>query len=292
MSHLKAIAIIATAGSLVGSLSLPRFCLAENSVAEASPRTVKKIPVSLPNSVAPDHPLLPVIRIAEAGHDHIRRHIQDYSCIVVRQERVDGRLGNHEFIYAKVRNRRMKNGKIVVPFSVYLKFLKPQSVKDREVLYVEGQNEGEMFARRGGRRFGFLTAKIKPDSSMAMRGNRYPITEFGIENLVARLLIAAREDLDTDCQVKVVDGAKINGRICRNIIVRHNEKPANPRFHEVRIFIDDELKVPVHYEAYDWPEDKGDKPQLLERYTYLKLDMNKGFSDRDFDPDNPSYRVK
>ena len=61
------------------------------------------------------------------------------------------------------------------------------------------------------------------------------------------------------------------------------------RYHIARIFVDDELNLPVHYEAYDWPEKPGGEPILTERYTYLNLKLNNGFTDMDFDVRNPNY---
>ena len=239
-----------------------------------------------------NHPLVQVIKDAADHSKYIRENIADYSCVVVRQERLHGRLGKHEFIYAKVRNRRMENNKIVVPFSVYLKFLKPSRVKGREVLYVEGQHNGEMFARRGGTRLAFITTRLKPTSSLAMHDNRYPITEFGVENLINRLIMAAHEDLSSNCKVSFLPDAKINNRPCNGFVVNHADQELNPDVCQVKVFIDQEHRVPVHYEAYEWPEEEGDKPVLLERYTYMKLKLNNGYSDADFSPDNPNYRVQ
>lgn len=239
------------------------------------------------------HPLLPAIRLAIDEYKYIRDEIRDYSCVMVRRERTDGRLGDHEYIFAKVRHRRKQNDQTVVPFSVYLKFLKPTEVAGREVLYVEGQNDGEMLVRKGGPRFGFVTTRLKPESDVAMTGNRYPITEFGFENLVRRLIQVSKEDLKTDCRVEFFEDAKINGRNCLGIEVTHPETSLDTRFHVARIFLDRELNVPIHYEAYGWPsEQKQDQPVLLEQYTYTKIQLNNGFDDADFSPDNPEYGVK
>ena len=62
------------------------------------------------------------------------------------------------------------------------------------------------------------------------------------------------------------------------------------RFHLARIFIDDELQVPIRYAAYLWPAREGGKPVLDEEYTYLNLKLNNGFTDRDFDYRNEKYR--
>ena len=60
-------------------------------------------------------------------------------------------------------------------------------------------------------------------------------------------------------------------------------------FHLARIFIDDELNIPIRYEAYGWPSRTGDLPVLEEEYTYLDVKLNNGFTDDDFDIRNPNY---
>jgi hypothetical protein len=237
-------------------------------------------------------PLLPLIDIAVDRYKFSRQTVRDYSCIVVRQERVNGQLGAHEFMQAKVRNRRTKNGEIEVPFSVHLKFLKPAKVQGREVLFVEGANDGEMLVRNGGQRFAYVTTRLRPNSSLALSENRYEITEFGIENLVRRLVLSAKENIDSNCSVRFVYDAKLNNRPCQEIVIVNNDRTQKLPFQEVRVFIDEELQLPIHYEAYDWPSQTGGEPELLERYTYLKVKTNNGFSDYDFDPDNPEVNVE
>lgn len=236
--------------------------------------------------------LQPVLKMAVAGYKQMRAQVKDYSCILVRRERVDDRLGPHEFIYAKVRHRETQGKQVVVPFSIYLKFLKPSSVAGREVLYVEGKNNDEMFARRGGKRFSFVTTRLSPHSELAMTGNRYPITEFGIENLLFRLIQSAKVASQRPCEVKYLPEAKINGRSALGIVVVNHEASDELPFKEARIFVDNELQVPLHYESYGWPEEDSDESPLLEQYTYTKLQLNHGFTDADFSEDNPDYHVK
>ena len=57
-----------------------------------------------------------------------------------------------------------------------------------------------------------------------------------------------------------------------------------------RLFVDDEYRVPTFYAACDWPEKEGDKPVLLEAYTYRNIKVNTGLTDKDFDPDNPEHK--
>ena len=87
--------------------------------------------------------------VADAAHalDHIRRDVRDYTCMLIKRERVNGEVLPMEYIAAKIRNRREINGKVDVPFSVYMKFLKPTDMRGREVLYVEGQNGNKIRAQ-------------------------------------------------------------------------------------------------------------------------------------------------
>ena len=256
-------------------------------------RSTRKVATQDPSTLR-EHPLWPTLELAVQSYKHIRRNVRDYSCDLVRQERVHGELLDREFMTAKVRHRRTRNGEVAIPFGVYLKVLAPSKVKGREVLYVEGQNDDDMLVRNGGKRFAFVTTKISPTSDTAMNGNRYPLTEFGLENLVKRLIEVVQEDIKTggETTVQFFNDASIDGRRCTGIRVTHPNRDRRSRFHTATVFVDDELNVPVHYEAYTWPKEDGGEPLLLEKYTYRNIKLNVGFTNRDFDPDNPNYGVK
>ena len=201
----------------------------------------------------------------------------------MKRERIDGKLGEHEYMFAKIRSQ---------PFSVYLYFLGPDSVKGQEVIYVAGHNDGNMLAHAGsGVRAMVGTVSLKPQSMLAMTGNRYPITEIGVENLAKRLVEVAEHDKQFgECDVNFYPNAKVNGRICTCVQVAHPVPRRNFRFHLARVFIDDELTIPIRYEAYDWPQEAGGQPVLLEEYTYMNVKTNNGFTDADFDPKNTAYK--
>ncbi len=157
-------------------------------------------------------------------------------------------------------------------------------------MYVEGKNDGNMLAHGVGIKKLVGTVSLKPDGPMAMQGQRYPITEIGILNLTKRLIEVAEEDKQYgECEVKFYKGAKINKRPCTCIEVVHPTPRRNFRFHKALVFIDDELNIPVRYEAYEWPSAPGGQPPLLEQYTYVDIKLNNGFTDADFDVHNPSY---
>ncbi len=243
---------------------------------------------------APDanaHPLDPALEIAHKSLDHIRANIADYSAIVIKRERVNGTLGEHEFMFTKVRNRKHENGIVKVPFSVYMTFLKPATVKGREVLYVEGANGGNIVAHEGGIKGRFLpTMNLDPHGMIAMQGQRYPITDFGFENLVVKLIEKGERDRKHgECKVDFHTGAAIGGRSCKVLVVTHPVPRPYFDFHVAEIFIDDELNIPVRYAAYEWPATEGGEKQLLEEYTYRDIKTNLNLTIADFDPKNKSY---
>jgi hypothetical protein len=200
---------------------------------------------------------------------------------------------DYEYMYAKVRNRKAQNGRIVTPFSVYMYFLKPTDVKGREVIYVEGRNDNKLVAHEGGMKGRLLpTVWLRPTGVLAMRNQRYPITELGIENLVAKLIERGEQERaagNEDCQVTFHENAKINGRVCTLLQIKHPEPSPDLEFHLAQIFIDDELQVPVRYAAYDFPLTPGGKPAVLEEYTYLDIKLNVGLTDEDFSHENGDY---
>jgi outer membrane lipoprotein-sorting protein len=229
------------------------------------------------------HPLQPALELARKGLANLQANIHDYSCTIVKRERIDGKLKEHDYIFAKIRHE---------PFSVYLYFLAPEDSKGQEVIWVDGHNDGNMLAHAGsGVRAMVGTVSLKPQSMIAMEGQRYPITEIGVENLASRLVEVAEHDAQFgECEVNFFPGAKVNGRVCTCIQVVHPVPRRNFRFHLARVFIDDEYMIPIRYEAYDWPTEAGGQPVLMEEYTYMNVKINNGFTDADFDPKNTAYK--
>jgi hypothetical protein len=252
-----------------------------------------------PNANANRHPMDPALALAHDGLRNIRENVRDYKCVMVKRERIGDTLHDYEYMFAKIRNEQVSNGQVTAPFSVYLYFLKPEDMKGREVIFVRGQNGGKMIAheRRDSFKGKFGSVWLRPDGSMAMQGNRYPITEIGLETLVMRLIEKGNLDkqngVPEECLVEFRKGAKINGRQCTMLEVKHPQPRPYYDFYIARIFIDDELNVPLRYAAYTWPAQPGTEPgndELIEEYTYLKLELNVGLTDKDFDPTNLDYK--
>jgi hypothetical protein len=239
-----------------------------------------------------DHPLDAALDFARDALVRSQRDLVDYTATIVKRERINGVLGEYEYCYGKIRNRKVEGDKITVPLSVYLKFLKPKATEGREVIWVEQKNNGKMRAHEGGLKGKFLPSVwLDPNGPLAMNGQLHPITDIGIENLITKLIERGEaERKHTECEVQFIKGAKLNGRLCTVLNVRHPVQRPHFEFHLAQIFIDDEINLPIRYAAYHWPTDANDKTgPVLEEYTYLDLKLNQNLTDADFDPENPEY---
>lgn len=233
----------------------------------------------------PPHPLDPVIAWAE-GTLKRAEAIKDYTARLVKRERVGDDLQDYQYLDVKVRHE---------PFSVYVKFLKPSSLAGREIIYVDGQNDGNLLAHDTSALSEILgTVSLAPDGRFAMHGQRYPITMIGFKNLASRLIEEAKRDRENNAPVDIkwFKNAKVDGRTTVCIEVSHPERRPEQTFAMARVYVDQQLGIPIRYEGYTWPEMPGEKPVLVEEYTYSCIQTNVGLSDRDFDPKNPAYRFQ
>ncbi len=279
--------------TLCGSLAIgagTRAAFADDkSLREPVHRVAKAASSVEPTSL---NPLDRALEIAKSGLADCRENINDYTAILIKRERIDGVLGVHEYMQVKIRNRKVKNGRVVQPLSVYINFLKPSSVKGREVIYVEGQNDNNIVAHEGGLKGKFLpTVNLPPNGMLAMRGQRYPMTEIGVENLIVKLIERgqqARQFSDVQCEFR--KNARVKDRVCTVLQVTQPTKQPNLEFYQASVFIDDKLNLPIRYIAYDWPKAPNAPLDVLEEYNYLNLKVNVGLKDEDFDPNNPAYK--
>lgn len=229
------------------------------------------------------HPLTPMVAWLEDAIRQMDANVRDYSCTFKKRELVDNKLSDQQSMFVKMRMQ---------PFSVYFYFL-DQSVQGQEALYVAGKNNGNLLAHPTGIKQALVgTLSLAPNDPQAMDGNRYPITDFGMRRLAERFLERSKYEMQFgECNVRIVE-ARIDGRVCTCVETVHPVKRAEFRYNVSRLYIDNELNLPIRCEGYDWPERAGDQPQLIEEYTYTSLKLNQGFTDMDFDAANPQYTFK
>ena len=235
------------------------------------------------------HPLDRAISMAKDGLVNIQSNVRDYSAIMVKRERIDGVLGSPEYMQMKVRCPRTISGQ-QVPFSVYLKTLKPKKNAGREVVWTQGVNENKLCAHETGL-LGMKRFYLEPTGWVAMQNSRYPIFDAGIENLIIKLIDKAEKAKTLNrSKVNYRDNAEIMKRKCSMIELINEEHHQSDEFHKAHVFIDQELNLPVRYVAFDWPKTAGGEPEIIEEYTYVRLKMNQGYTDIDFSADNPAYK--
>jgi Protein of unknown function (DUF1571) len=279
------------AGTLVASTSALLAYADEPVLVEPVHRVAANAASLGLESVEQSSPLDQAIEIAHRSLAYSQQNITDYTAILVKRETVDDTLGEYEFMSAKIRNRKNGESGLNQPLSVYLGFLKPAAVKGREVIYVETQNNGNIVGHEGGLKGRFLpTMQLPPNGMLAMRGQRYPITDIGIENMLVKLIergTQARQVPDVQCEFR--KNARVKDRVCTVIQVTQPTRAPGLEFYQAQIFIDDEFNLPIRYIAYDWPQRAGETGQVIEEYTYLNLAINVGLTDADFDPRNQAY---
>lgn len=251
-------------------------------------QSISLVPKNLAKIETTSHPLDRAVELARSGLDHMQKNIQDYTAIMVKRERVDDVLSEPNYMRIKIRNPRTINNQSV-PFSIYMKFLKPRGCAGREVIWVQGQNQDNLIAHESSPLLRFKNFHLDPDGFLAMKGNRYPIYDAGLENLALKLIEKAERDRAAgDCEVRYMEGAKINKRSCMVIEVKHPQQKAPYEFYLAKVYIDDELQIPIRFVSYDWPKG-GSKPKILEEYTYVNVQLNVGLTDSDFSISNPAY---
>lgn len=230
------------------------------------------------------HPLTPFVAWLEDAIKQMDANVRDYSCTFKKREFVDGKLKDQESMFVKMRMQ---------PYSVYFYFL-DQAVQGQEALYVAGKNNGNLLAHPVGIKQALVgTLSLAPNDPQAMDGNRYPITDFGFRRLAERFLERSKYEMQFgECNVRVIENARVNDRMCTCVEAVHPVKRAEFRYNICRIYIDNELNLPIRCEGYDWPDRAGGQPQLIEEYTYSNLKLNVGLGDMDFDQANPQYTFK
>lgn len=236
------------------------------------------------------HALDPALRIARDALARFESTVDDYTGIIIKRERISGSLSGEARMEFKIRTRKREGDKVVRPLQVYLKFIDPWLSRGREVIWSETGNEGKLIAHEGGLK-NVMRVSLAPNDSLAMMGNKYPITEIGMAKLIEKLIEKGERDKKIGpCQVKISDGFEVAGRKCQRIEVSHAQPDPRYDFHIAQIFIDTERQIPLRYAAYLWPDKPDSPPPLEEEYTYTDVRLNVGLKDIDFDPANPAYK--
>lgn len=208
----------------------------------------------------------PSVETAIANAQAAYAKVDDYTCILKRRERVDGKLkekGDVLFKYKK-------------PSRYYMKWV-DDSI---EAIYAQGKYDNRMVIH-GGLLLKFISIAVDP--TMALKTNRHTLLEADIGHILEVMKSNYRmAKLNGDAQITFEKRAVLDGR---EIMVFGAVFPPGKGYygHRVTIDIDRELHLPIRITVLGWQE------ELLEMYHYSSLKLNVGLTEEEFDMNNSSY---
>jgi Protein of unknown function (DUF1571) len=238
-------------------------------IPQAAPPVQKPFPAG---SITPSPMDQPLQHIAEARQRF--QGIRDYTCTMIKQERVAGQLQPENVISMKFRKE---------PFSVYMKWATPRESQGQEVCYVQGKNNNMMRVHASGILgvAGFVA--IDPNDPKVMKNSRHTIQEAGIGNLIERLGRSWEEDRRRGVTQARVAEYEYNKRRCIRVETYHTKVLPGAYCWRAVVFFDKETKLPIRTENYDFPRQGGPPGgELLETFSYIDLRFNVGLTDAAF----------
>ena len=222
---------------------------------------------------------------APAGRDYVKDPLQllldcqaaqekvpGYTAIFTKHENIGGQLREQETMFQKCR---------YAPLSIYLKWVKNPK-KDREVIYVQGKNDGKVLGHQPIGPMNF-EAKSDPESPDAKKESLRPITQSGLLTATQLLVqVATEAKAAGDLQMFCIDNASFDNRPCWLLIRVLPKKGGYPAFINCA-HVDKELMTPVRIVTFDWDD------ELIASYTYTNVKLNVKLTDADFDRENKNY---
>ena len=207
------------------------------------------------------------------------RDVRDYTCTFSKRERIKGQRTPLQVLVMKVQTQPMAFTSSSVSLPPARSHLCRRANSGKVLAHDVGLNKLLAGTLRleptGGLRHGGLSP---PD----LRGRhrpvaRYPETRWSSELVPSESVVVFR------------DQQTVGTRPCTMIEATHPHRQPEFMFHRVRVFIDDELGLPIRFEAYDWPSSPHAPAEMVEEYTYSDLHLNVGLSDLDFNVSNGDY---
>lgn len=256
------------------AVGLPTTVRAEDSPPEIQPMTLRD-----------------VVELAHQARRHMSEHLDDYTARFIKQDRnIRGVLQEQEEMAIKVMTR-LRGDTETAPFRIYLKFVAPERVAGREVIYREDKFDAKMVVHEVGL-LGFKKLFLDPHGLLAMQDQRHPITNAGMVHLIEDLMEEAEPDLDNPhIRVVTVPDFELAGQTYELIQI-HCDQPRGTGEEDyalAEIVLDRERMLLHMYRSFGFPEHEGDPLPLIESYQFLDVETNVGLTEQDFEPDNPEY---
>jgi hypothetical protein len=247
--------------------------------AEVAPAAPAMIQTANANLIVPKLTVDPTDRLVTlAQTDHIallkwamqnyENHIQDYTLVFYKQERINGKLKPVEKIAVTYKD---------APHSVLMKWSENPGAIDK-LLYVEGANENKMIVHPTGMLAWIKSVKRDPCGEEARKSSRGTCDQFGFRRNMQNLLkVYELAQSQGDLQIKYLGETEVLGRPCVAMERRLPPKEQYPYGRLVMEF-DKEYILPIGISCYDWQDN------LLSRYTFGDVKFNIGVTAGAFMP--------
>ncbi len=214
----------------------------------------------------------------------------DYTAQFTKRELVNGSLLEEQTMAMKLRHK---------PFSIYLKWMDFEV--GREVIYVDGVNEGQMLVHAGGWKSRLPAILMAPDCTLAMQEARYPVTRAGLLSLAMGIVEYNTKDLEVKNFSSCVqlDDQTVGERTCACYVLEYRDRESSKDYRKSVTLIDKEWCVPLYIKNFGWPSEEFsqvdadlDEATLIEHYTYSDVKFRTSLSALDFDNTNEDYNFK
>jgi hypothetical protein len=268
---------------MVGFLLVGLFCI---QCIPAGPEGTTSKVIAKGRPVEPEDTSAKLLELARTDHiallnhcmAHYDRTVEDYTCTLMKQERIRGAWGDEQEVSVKFRQK---------PFSVAMKFVRNAPIGDR-VIYVEGKYDNKMLVRPKSGILRMLTGGSvfrEPAGAEAMKKTLRPVNLFGFRRGTLAL-IGVYEQAKKAGHLKesYVGTAEVAGRqtlVLERFLPPEGDYPA----WRTLIYVDTEYLVPICIEGWDWAKQRNC------RYVYKDIQFNVGLTDDDFLPEANGIKV-
>ena len=230
---------------------------------------------NVPQKALPENPLDQPLRwLYEARRNYTQ--VRDYTCTLRKQERVNRVLQDENIILFSYREK---------PFSVHMKWLAPSKFERQEVIYVQGQNQGNMRVKSRGPLGGSLLGwiNVSPTDPRVLQHSRHTITEAGIGNMIEQFIRNMENERQLNKTIVRTADYGFDGRRCIRVETIRPQRLNDFYSYRTLVFLDKESKLPIRMENFDWPIPGGPEGgELLERFSYYDLHFNVGLREELF----------
>ena len=214
------------------------------------------------------------VTFLEMSLDRYKREVHGYSLTFRKRERIAGKLypaekDKYETVEVHFREQ---------PFSVYFNWVQEPKLAQK-VLYVRGQNNGQMLARPRGP-LGFVVVSREVNSADAKASGRYTIDQFGLYLAMERSVQNMRNAEARGALHLKYDGvvtlAEIGDRPCYKFVRKPYDPPEEDGVYEMTLYVDTETWLQVGSVL------KDREGNLIAEYYFSDIRVNPEFDEKQF----------